>query len=200
MTELKWIEVNLPWHVRIDYEAAPKPPNLDEDVKAKFGVTENELASFYNRYLADYRDITGNVYKVFSELPDEEQAQNYDEFRKTYLAAREAENPELFAKVAEYRERDEAIADFCYDHPLMIEWQQKRTEWDETQKRESFCRQIVPGMLIEFASGARHLVGSINAAGGVCDDCAGVEDDDDVVVRYAMVFDFSKEANENAVG
>ena len=58
------------------------------------------------------------------------------------------------------------------------------------EDRDSFTKRGLakPGVQIELVSGKRHLIGDINTAGGVCDDCPAFEPEE-IIARYRVLLD-----------
>jgi hypothetical protein len=74
--------------------------------------------------------------------------------------------------------------------PEMIQWRKDLALAIEKAKEESFSQKELnnPGTLIQMENGDIHLIGSINALSGVCDDCCEFEKDA-IVKRYAILID-----------
>jgi hypothetical protein len=72
-----------------------------------------------------------------------------------------------------------------------IEWQEVNKSWWDfsliTYETRNDPPPVKPGMLLDTSIGIL-LVGDINDAGGVCDDCKGIRNDD-IVKRVAIIYE-----------
>ncbi len=63
MNNMKWIKANMPWSSSgsHDYSTMPKEPDIDDRIKEKFGITQDEA---FEKYL------TGKTGKSFHDCPE----------------------------------------------------------------------------------------------------------------------------------
>lgn len=102
------------------------------------------------------------------EVPDDKTAKRINELL--------ADNPNLFN-------------DWYDAQPEVIEYKKEclRIKNEHDQKSFHGSKLNKPGTLIELEGGTIELIGSINAAGGRCNDCMAFEESV-IVKRYAVIY------------
>lgn len=196
---MNWIECNLPWAESAPNFTQPKYewPNFDDEMKEKFGHTEDELARKYFGVDANDRHNSEvwNEYRKCSTEIDEDLNYPPEEERRAALVA--LNNKSVNAVLA-YSENIKLIRAWIAQHPLEKIAEEKneqiRKQFVEEKKRnaKSFTGRGLnnAGVVIEFMEGEKltqMLIGDLNELGGTCDDCRGINADD-VVIRYAVVW------------
>lgn len=188
----EWIDVNLPWDVRLPWiEAGEFPPNLRADAEKHFGITTDELYRI--------RSAAADVYEIaLSKVQDKlnEQVQENCEaqpYRDTYEEAERllADN-ELTIVKNEAQSKVNEFNNWMHEQPEYIVWDKEYNKNQEEQRREakskSFCGLDLnkPGTIVETDEG-QYLIGHINETRGVCDDCVQFEHDT-IIKRYKIVW------------
>jgi hypothetical protein len=180
-----WIECGLPWR---NYEFPNlDAPDLQEEMRADFGETFDEVVA-----RIDFDLITGIKEDISADLVDAGWDPNSPEFEKEVQLQYEKEMRRLGNDVMfKDNEKRRTMLEWRRDHPKLLVFNQECARLNEELNRRCFkgAGLALPGTQIEIEGGKRLLIGDINPLGGICDDCAGI-DDDTIIVRY-RVFDLT---------
>jgi hypothetical protein len=167
-----WIEINLPWHISKSWDTPlfeEDAPDLDKEMEGLFGKSSQEL----------YDKISNEEWDLF--LDNEEKA------------SQETRN-----KILKYRELAGKEREFEDNNPEMQAWEKRKEEFYNLQDKKflekfpSFCGKGLnkSGILIEVKiknEVKEFLIGDINEAKGVCDDCVEFGNDT-IVLRYKIIW------------
>lgn len=139
----------------------------------------------YNDIYDNLIDELEKIYKpIFSNLEKEKYGISQDELEES-LSNKDANTDEIIEKIDE-------INKWLMLRPEHAEYMYKYNNLKS--KAASSCNDFYhseinrPGTLIQLESGKVMLIGDINTAGGVCNDCAGI-DDDDKIIKYSILFE-----------
>jgi hypothetical protein len=198
-----WVEVNLPWRVPLPSVPQLEAPDLEDEIRSIFGETENDLIEklfpssgpYFTEHPSwvSFRqvedDLEREVAKQCSHMSGDERRQ------ETLNRLAQSTDPGVMA-VLEYRARRNAICSWYDIQPSVVIWREElQARYDAAGRlHKTMCFSVmdeaVAGTLMEVErEGKIHqmLIGHINALGGVCDDCRGIEDDD-LIKRYRIVW------------
>ena len=197
---IDWIDANLPfstpdpdWFSDQLVELGILPPNLRDEEVALFGASREGLWVKYGDLIEKVRNY--DALELDSKLDamglnpyrdSDEWNHEHDRLLGDWLA----EHPSHL-EAWEAQETREKIRVWRLTHPAQVSYQQRWDALDKERTKTTFEGRDLnkPGTLIELADKSRHLIGSINPYGGVCDDCTKF-DGDAIVVRYAVLVDW----------
>lgn len=187
---INWIEINLSWHVTFSNQDRPKYPDLSKKEKKVFGNTLDKSVpsdKIFNKYHKLFYAFEVDQGFKWNEVAGEVLEQKQAEFFAKYK-----DNADVIA-VIEYRRFKAEIEVWSDVQPEVIEFKKALEIYNKKEGAKSFSGRglAVPGTLIELEDGSIEFIGSINSSGGTCNDCRAF-DDDVIIKRYAVVFEFEK--------
>jgi len=178
----EWIDVNLPWYKDIGSPKYLPYPDHKEKIKEVFGFSLEDLKSDW------------------SEIPEKDQDRLFFLSKEDLanLALQNDKNALLLlkyrdslAKVTEWESAQEDNKEIQIKNAEISNYH-KEKESKSSFSRSEYCR---PGVLIEYKDYrgeiVQDLIGDINAAGGVCDDCRTI-DNSTIILRCKVIFNFDK--------
>ena len=185
--DIEWIEINLPYALTTQMFRFERAPTLDDKVRAQFGVTNTELEDRIDALDSEVQWEAYTQARCLMEQHDHDAVKALEAFQKT----RPTEEPLLrIAQGIHDTLLRNQILHWWHQQPEVKQWDADRiqAERDWRAAHQTFCDLDLnqPGTLIELEDGTRHLIGSINAVQGVCDDCVAFESTT-IVKRYAVL-------------
>lgn len=196
----EWINCNLPYYVNVDMDY-PEYPNLDDRERKEFGQTLEESREKVSKLNPEYKCSAFNRYESYREIIQNElfdegvshQAENFAQLVRQRLVDLD---DHLINLVLEHHKFVRVIDEWFSIQPEWLEYQEKSEKASEDYKKRCaetyFSAKEVnrSGTLIEVKDGDKtyfQLIGDINTAGGVCNDCMGFSRDA-IVLRYKTVY------------
>lgn len=189
--KINWIEFGLPWYVSDlapDEELQSLLPTYPREqlapiVREKFGTTYEEIDEKIESIPEKKKS---RLMLKFNEL---QKKFDYEKERKELIDLTDDKELKKYLNMIQLRADINA---FEVETDIFKNYRKKdnqiRAEYFKSRPKKSFRPDLAkPGTLIELQSGKRMIIGHINALGGVCDDCSGINDED-IVVRYAVIY------------
>lgn len=191
MIEIKWIECNLPW--REDYEeisedvasAFPKFPKEELNALSykKFGITIDDLD---NQDVMNDLDVKRELIQLEMKYDNISNLRDLLKLTDSHKLISLIKFKILKAEIQEFENSSEIYKKYSE------ELESERSRYKNVRPKKSFYPDLAkPGVLVELESGKQMLIGDINAAGGICDDCKGIKNTD-IVKRYAIIIELKK--------
>lgn len=191
---IEWTDTNLPWHYHSSWEDAPQPPDLQDQEREIFGASLEDAQKNIEPHLEAYRNLQDELRELQG---DTESDDLYNKIEEEFWA-KHAQDSCVLAR-EEYFALREKINHWAMEQPVWKAHAKAVEEFSAQEKQKSFSGRGLarPGTLIEMEDGSIEFIGSINSAGGCCNDCPAFEDTL-IVKRYALVYPFTKrEANDD---
>ena len=205
----RWIPINIKWNrkaTKNDYKIFDKikQPNLDEEMKTKFGYTIDEFAHKIFPDLDKYKFVSYHPAAI-EFIKEKENLSDLDcnlysnpSAKKLFSRLRKLNN-KLINSFIEYKAFEIKVQDWVHNHPKTKAFNKIFYETRENIKNKikhlSFCGKDlnVPGTLVEFKksrNGKIHqmLLGNLDKNGGVSSYDFQVIKDNYIITRYKVVF------------
>lgn len=178
-----WIEINLPWYVYSNYNDMPPLPDLFDREREVFGTTIEENREAIKKSFDIYKEIKRKNLPEGSFASEEIREQMKEKYQ---------DNPDVIL-VLNHFDLDDRINEWYDEQPEVLAFNKLNKIYEDKLDEKSFTGRKLnkPGTLIELADGAIHLIGSINSAAGVCDDCRAFTNDT-IVKRYKVIYEWKK--------
>lgn len=181
--DINWISFGKCWYLPPKQVKYPKPPTqkLINLGKKQFGKTPDD----YLKELGITDELFDEFYSLIGPKDWREKAEKNPKYSKVFewIKFRDEFNSWLDA------------TDIAKEYSKKVE-----AAYKVSKQNESFCGQELnkSGTLIAFRVAndetrtVRYsLIGELNTAGGVCEDCPGIYKED-IVEKYAVIFDMDK--------
>ena len=187
-----WIEINLPWFDETNHGPEYlKYPDFSAQIREIFGSEYEELNTLLTPYDNPH---SAEFLRIRGELDDS----GVEDIEQALI---DLHNPSVDL-VLRWRKLRRQVSDWESIQPETIEVERLNSAAAEEYYRikgtisfrhNNLCR---PGVLIEAVNSKGEafqlLIGDINTAGGVCNDCSGINDED-IVKRCRVVWTSEKE-------
>lgn len=195
---MKWIDVNLPWKSNDEeYPEYKSRPDFSDKIREVFGHEYGDLdallSGFPNEHRSTYRDDKDDIMQANPDFTPEE--------LKTALRAL---NNSSVNYVLRWHELSEQVSAWEDTQPELHEVyaHNEKVDKERTERRakvnfqdNQLCRG---GVLIEVRNSSGRItqmvIGDINALGGSCNDCMGINNDD-LITRCCVLW--TKEEKES---
>ena len=173
MSNNEWIEINLPWWKEFSLDRPDYPAEITEQAITKqFGKHQEDIKrEFKEKHNKD-------LWEVMYEISEDDDHPLANEVNALSSLLKDMENFEL-------------------ELPEAIKWEEEceqvRLKEVEESKKHSFRYSDLrrPGVLLEVqqeGSVKQHLIGNVNAQGGLCNCCSGFRDNA-IVLRAKVLIE-----------
>lgn len=197
---MEWIEANLTWYVNYEaVDAAYKPfPPLDERAREVFGKSFDEVSKEYFGDSSKWDAPLTESYEAHrAALAKSMGLFDYDRAVTEELRKSEISDVKRYLEFEDFADK---YNDWYSEQPEVKEIEIFNERIREEGYINNFCGQKLnkPGTLVEIKDKQgkikQYLIGDINKSGEVCNDCMPFEDDD-IVVRYKVVYHHEQEGS-----
>lgn len=193
---MEWIECKLKWS---DSGYSFQEHNaLNEKFEATLDVVNKDIENIIGKAPEENFDEFNKYSKLkYDHLDNDGTEENWLSFVNDRPDLKRIHDDIIAAK--EYHLRYNELYSEYSDVKEYLRAQDELYANDKAMAAETFVGKGLarPGTVIELENGKIHVIGSINTVGGVCDDCVDIRDSD-IIVRYAVVYDWKDKPNDTA--